>query len=121
VWQLDSTIKTNGEGAFNVQEFMDGRRMAGAQWLILAVSFLVLVTDGFHTAVMAFLAPALSAELSISKSALGPVLAASLIGLAVGTMVAGPLADRYGRKRILIASVLLCANFDACACGIIVS
>ena len=105
---MDSTIKTKGEGAFNVQEFMDGRRMGGAQWLILAVSFLVLVTDGFHTAVMAFLAPALSAELSISKSALGPVLAASLIGLAVGAMVAGPLADRYGRKRILIASVLVC-------------
>ncbi|MGA2539103.1 MAG: MFS transporter [Terracidiphilus sp.] len=105
---MNSTTKTNDGGAFNVQEFMDGRRMAGAQWLILAVSFLVLVTDGFHTAVMAFLAPALSHELSISKSALGPVLAASLIGLAVGAMVAGPLADRYGRKRILIASVLVC-------------
>jgi AAHS family 4-hydroxybenzoate transporter-like MFS transporter len=36
---------------------------------------------------------------------LGPVLSAALIGLAVGALVAGPLADRYGRKIVLVSSV----------------
>jgi len=74
----------------------------------LGFCFLVLVADGFHTATMAFVAPALTRELSISRLALGPVLAASLIGLAVGALFAGPMADRYGRKRVLIASVAIC-------------
>jgi len=91
-----------------VQGFVDQRPMSIAQWLILALCFLVLIMDGFHTAVMAFVAPALTRELSISKASLGSVLAASLIGLAFGALAAGPLADRYGRKRVLIASVALC-------------
>lgn len=97
------------EGVLNVDEFVDERPVTGVQWLVLALCFLVLIADGFHTAAMAFVAPALTHELSISRLALGPVLAASLIGLAVGALVAGPLADRYGRKRVLIASVAICS------------
>ncbi|MFD2836778.1 MFS transporter [Azotobacter vinelandii] len=37
---------------------------------------------------------------------LGPVLSAALVGLAIGALVAGPLADRYGRKIVLVSSVL---------------
>ncbi len=96
------------EEFFDIQGFVDERRMVLAQWLILTLCFLVLVIDGFHTAVMAFVAPALSHELSISKASLGSVLAASLIGLAFGALVAGPLADRYGRRRLLLISVALC-------------
>ena len=94
--------------SFDVQQFVDRRQMGAAQWLILALCFLVLLMDGFHTAVMAFVAPVLSRELSISKASLGSVLAASLIGLAFGALVAGPLADRWGRKRVILGSVAVC-------------
>jgi AAHS family 4-hydroxybenzoate transporter-like MFS transporter len=97
------------EGVLNVEEFVNERPVTGVQWLVLALCFLVLIVDGFHTAAMAFVAPALTHELSISRLALGPILAASLIGLAVGALFAGPLADRYGRKRVLIASVVICS------------
>jgi AAHS family 4-hydroxybenzoate transporter-like MFS transporter len=97
------------ESILNVEGFVNERPMTGAQWQVLALCFLVLVADGFHTAAMAFVAPALTHELSISRVALGPLLAASLIGLAVGALIAGPLADRYGRKRVLIASVTICS------------
>ena len=93
---------------FDVQGFLDQQPMVLTQWLILALCFLVLVVDGFHTAVMAFVAPALSLNFSISKSSLGSVLSASLVGLALGALVAGPLADKYGRRRVLVASVALC-------------
>lgn len=97
------------ESVLNVEGFVNERAMTGVQVLVLALCFLVLVADGFHTAAMAFVAPALTHELSISRLALGPVLAASLIGLSVGALIAGPLADRYGRKRVLIASVTICS------------
>jgi AAHS family 4-hydroxybenzoate transporter-like MFS transporter len=35
------------------------------------------------------------------------VLSAALIGLAAGALIAGPVADRVGRKRVLIVSVML--------------
>ena len=61
----------------DVKHFIDERPMVAAQWMILGLCFLVLIADGFDTAAMAFVAPALSHELSISKLALGPVLSVS--------------------------------------------
>jgi MFS transporter, AAHS family, 4-hydroxybenzoate transporter len=105
---------TTNNNSLNVQQFVDNLPMARTQWLIVGLCFLVLITDGFHTAAMAFAAPALTRELSISKLALGPVLAAALVGLAIGALVAGPLADRFGRKRVLVASVLICSVGSLC-------
>src|SRR5580658_2370789 len=98
----------------DVKTFIDEHPMVAAQWMILLLCFFVLVADGFDTAAMAFVAPALTQELSISKLALGPVLSAALIGLAIGALTAGPLADRFGRKRVLVASVLICGIGSLC-------
>ncbi len=93
----------------DVRDFLDRRPIAATQWLILALCFLVMITDGFHTAVIAFVAPVVAQQLGISKLALGPVLSASLFGLGIGAFAAGPIADRIGRKRVLIASVVGCS------------
>ena len=45
----------------------------------------------------------------MSKLALAPLLSAALFGLAAGALSAGPLADRLGRKRLLVVSVLIFA------------
>jgi AAHS family 4-hydroxybenzoate transporter-like MFS transporter len=43
----------------------------------------------------------------VERSALGPVLAASLVGILFGSMIFGWIGDRYGRKKALLGSVLL--------------
>ena len=91
----------------DVKQFIDDRPMVAAQWMILVLCFLVLIADGFDTAAMAFVAPALGHELSITKAALGPILSASLFGLTLGAFIAGPIADKIGRKRVLITAVLV--------------
>lgn len=45
---------------------------------------------------------------------LGAVISAALIGLALGAMLAGPLADRFGRRLIIIYSV---CGFALCTLG----
>lgn len=45
------------DAVLDVRDFLDRRAIAGTQWLILVLCFLVMVTDGFHTAVIAFVAP----------------------------------------------------------------
>jgi len=60
--------------------------------------------------------PQLAAELSASTSAAQLTLTACLVGLAVGQIVAGPLSDRFGRKRPLMVGLVIYALASlACA------
>ena len=99
-------------GIADVQALIDGQRFTGYQWLILVLCFLVVAVDGFDTAAVGYIAPALVQEWGIEKSALGPVMSAALFGLAFGAIFAGPMADRIGRKKVLVLSVFF---FGACS------
>ncbi len=91
--------------ALDVQTFLNRERFSGFQWLIFLMCFVIVLLDGFDTAAIGFIAPSLLNEFQVGKPALGPVLSAALFGLAFGALVAGPLSDRLGRRRLLIASV----------------
>jgi len=91
----------------DVQEFLNARRFSSFQWLIFALCFCIVLLDGFDTAAIGYIAPSLISEWGLPKPALAPVLSAALFGLAGGALCAGPLSDRFGRKPILITSVLL--------------
>src|SRR5262249_51278147 len=60
--------------------------------------------DGFDTQAVGYVAPALSQDWKLARGALGPAFAAGLTGLMFGALVLGPIADRVGRKRIIILS-----------------
>lgn len=89
----------------DVREFVDAQRVSGFQWIVLALCFMVVALDGFDTAAMGFIAPALRADWHLDPAHLSPVLVAALCGLAVGAFVSGPIADRLGRKRVVMLSV----------------
>ena len=91
----------------DVQQFLDERPFSPFQWAILALCFLVVAVDGLDTAAMGFIAPSLVVEWSVTKAALAPVMGAALFGLAIGALTAGPLADKYGRKKVIVASALI--------------
>src|SRR3954470_6520640 len=91
----------------DVQSFLNEHRFSGFQWLIFGLGFVIVLLDGFDTAAIGFIAPSLLKEWGIEKSALGPVLSAALFGLAGGALFAGPVADRLGRKLVLVGSVLI--------------
>ena len=95
------------ERRIDVQEFLNAHRFSSFQWLIFALCFFIVLLDGFDTAAIGYIAPSLISEWGLPKPALAPVLSAALFGLAGGALCAGPLSDRFGRKPILITSVLL--------------
>jgi len=100
----------------DVQTFIDAQRFSGFQWIVLILCFLILAADGFDTAAIGFIAPALAKQWGISKTALGPVLSAALFGLAIGALLAGPIADRIGRKTVLVVAILWFGGWSlACA------
>ena len=91
----------------DVQALINARPFSRYQWLVFAMCFVIVLMDGFDTAAIGFIAPSLVSEWHLSKAALAPVLSAALFGLACGAIVSGPLADRWGRRLVLIAAVLV--------------
>jgi MFS transporter, AAHS family, 4-hydroxybenzoate transporter len=100
--------KESGEAGTRIVDiaaFIDAQKFSGYQWMIFLLCFLVLAADGFDAASMGFIAPALVAKWGVARQALGPVMSAALMGLGVGAIVTGPIADRIGRKTVVVMSV----------------
>jgi len=92
--------------SINVSEFINQHRLAPFQILIVVVCFLIVAIDGFDTAAIGFLAPAIRAEWRLTAAQLAPLFGAGLAGLMAGAFLFGPLADKYGRKTVLVFCVL---------------
>jgi AAHS family 4-hydroxybenzoate transporter-like MFS transporter len=91
----------------DIQDFLDRYPFSPFQWLVFGLCLVIVLLDGFDTAAIGFIAPSLIGEWGVSKPALAPVLSAALFGLAAGALCSGPVADLWGRKKVLIASVLV--------------
>ncbi len=93
--------------SFDAADFIDHRKFGSFHIRIIILCGLVQFLEGFDALILAYTAPALTKAWHIHKSDLGPVFAASLAGMALGTVIIGPLADWIGRKTLLIIAVLI--------------
>ncbi|HFO1171234.1 TPA: MFS transporter [Pseudomonas aeruginosa] len=96
----------------DVQAFINAQPLSPYQWRIVLLCSLIVFLDGLDTAAMGFIAPALTQDWGIDRASLGPVMSAALIGMVFGALGSGPLADRYGRKLVLVAAVFLFGLFS---------
>jgi AAHS family 4-hydroxybenzoate transporter-like MFS transporter len=93
--------------ALDIRRFIDDRPVSRYQLLVATMCGLIVFVDGFDAQAMGFVAPALTAAMNISRSVLGSVISSGLVGMMIGALVSGPLADRIGRKPVLIACALI--------------
>jgi len=89
----------------DVRELINQRPLGRFQRLIICLGFIVIALDGFDITLMGFIAPELKAQWGVANHQLGWVISAALVGLTLGALFSGPLADRLGRRVIIINSV----------------
>jgi len=82
----------------NVTELIDAAPLIGPPSWIISLTFLILIADGYDIQSIAFAAPALAVSWGVKRQLLGPVLASGIVGMGIGSVLMGRLADRIGRK-----------------------
>ena len=90
----------------DVRQFIDEQPFSRFQLLVAILCGAIAFMDGFDAQSIGYVAPALSSELQIARVALGPLISIGLVGMMIGALVFGPLADHFGRKPILLFCIL---------------
>lgn len=85
-----------------LQVIIDRRPFGAFQIRVTALCALVVFLDGFDTQAIGYVAPSISDDWGLGRGAMGPVFSAGLFGLLVGALVCGPMADRFGRRPVLL-------------------
>ncbi|HVN33078.1 MAG TPA: MFS transporter [Thermoanaerobaculaceae bacterium] len=87
--------------------------MTTDQWKTLAAAMLGWLLDAMDVMMYAFALTAIRAEFSLSAAAAGGLASVTLLTSAVGGVGFGMLADRIGRARALVYSILVYSVFTA--------
>ena len=94
---------------YSIPELIDSRQISAFQWRVFALCFLVAILDGFDTQAIAFTGPSIIQAFGLGAGALAPILTAGIVGMVLGAMALGLMADKFGRRPIIIAAVALFA------------
>lgn len=89
-------------------------RQPTSSYLIFVIGLLVAlqIVDGVDLVAMSYAAPEIIREFAIERSAMGSVFGIGFAGMAGGALLFGPLADRVGRKPIILMVV---SGFGICS------
>src|SRR5438552_16420934 len=89
-----------------ISHVLDSNKISGFQVGIFVLCGLCLIMDGFDVQALGYLAPAIIKDWSLPPAQMGPVLSAALVGILIGSLLFSMLADRFGRRPILIFATL---------------
>ena len=94
-------------GEPNATAIIDASPMSFRQWMAVAIMVLLNALDGFDVLSSAFAGPGIKAEWHLGPDGLGLVLSMELIGMGVGSVLLGGVADRLGRRPAILACLAL--------------
>jgi|TARA_B110000881_G_scaffold119203_1_gene104622 benzoate transport len=94
----------------NPGKILNDSPMGIRQILVVGICVLLTALDGFDVLSISFASPGIAKDWGIDRAALGVVLSMELIGMALGSIFLGNMADRVGRRPIIIFCLLVMAT-----------
>ncbi|HEX7969267.1 MAG TPA: MFS transporter [Stellaceae bacterium] len=99
------------DGVVDVSQLIDERRISGFQIFVAVLCALAVFMDGFDTQMVGYVLPAIAKSMQIAPAALSRVIVSGLVGLMTGALLFGVVADRVGRKSVIIFCLLIFGVF----------
>jgi benzoate transport len=84
--------------------------MSRLQWVVVAVTVALNALDGFDVMSISYASPGIATEWGIDRGALGIVLSMELIGMAIGSILLGGVADTIGRRPTILGCLVVMAG-----------
>ncbi len=91
------------------KQIIDEGRMHPMQWAAVILTIVLNALDGFDVLSSAFAGPGIKKEWALGPDGLGVVLSMELIGMGVGSLLLGGMADRFGRRPTILACLAFMA------------
>lgn len=88
-------------------QVLDQSAMKRGQIIVVVITVFLNALDGFDLLSISFAAPGISAEWGIDRVALGVVLSMELIGMGIGSLLLGGVADSFGRRRMVLSCLVV--------------
>lgn len=95
------------ESRLTVEQVINDRPMSALQIRVIVLCSLVVFIDGYDLQALALAVPTLSETWGIAPPEFGWALAASMLGMALGSVFLAPLGDLWGRKPVIIGGLFL--------------
>jgi benzoate transport len=83
--------------------------MSTLQIIAVAITIGLNALDGFDVMSISFASPGIASEWGIDRGALGIVLSMELLGMAIGSLILGNVADRIGRRPTILGCLVFMA------------
>jgi benzoate transport len=90
----------------NPKAIIEQGAMSPWQWAAVLVLTALNALDGFDVLSISFASPGISHDWGIDKATLGWVLSMELLGMAVGSVLLGSVADRKGRRPVILGCLV---------------
>jgi MFS transporter, AAHS family, 4-hydroxybenzoate transporter len=90
----------------NVTQLIDGRPFSRLGALVLIQCAIIILLDGTDSIAIGLTAPSIAKSIGVSMASFGPIFAIGQAGVMLGALLLGPLADRFGRKSMIIGATV---------------
>lgn len=95
----------------NVNSVIDEAKFGKFHWGVLFWCLLIIIFDGYDLVIYGVALPLLMQEWSLTSVQAGMLASTALCGMMFGAMAFGTLADKFGRKKIILACVTCFSGF----------
>lgn len=95
----------NAPHTLDIAEAIDSQPIRPFQMMVFALCFFCLIADGFDAQALGYVVPLMSKQWALAPAKFAPAFSMGLVGMAIGALALGSLADYIGRRRIIIACV----------------